>query len=73
MLTKLKNYGFRGVVNDWFRNYLNNRQRKVRINDKYSDVKPISFGVPQGSTLGPLLLLIYLNDVFQDIDYKTIL
>ena len=37
MLTKLKNYGFRGVVNDWFRNYLNNRQQKVRI---------ISFGVP---------------------------
>ena len=49
MLAKLRNYGFRGVVYDWFRNYLNNRQQKVRINDKYSDVKPISFEVPQGS------------------------
>ena len=35
MLTKLRNYGFHGVVNDWFRNYLHNRQQKVRINDKY--------------------------------------
>ena len=55
MLTKLRNYGFRGVVNDWFRDYLNNRQQEVRINDKYSDVKPIPFGVPQGSTLDPLV------------------
>ena len=73
ILTKLRNYGFRSVVNDWFRNYLDNCEQKVRINDKYLNVKPISFGVPQGSTLGPLLFLIYLNDVFQDIDYETIL
>ena len=73
MLTKLRNYGFRGVVNDWFRHYLNNRQQKVRIYDKYFDAEPISFGVLQGSTLDPLLFLIYLHDVFQDSDYKTIL
>ena len=73
MLTELRNYDFRGVVNDWFRNYLNDRQQKVRTNDKYSDVKPISFEVPQGSTFGPLLFLTHLNDVFQDIDYETIL
>ena len=73
MLTKLRNYDFRVVVNDWFRNYLNNRQQKVRINDKYSDVKPISLGVPHGSTLGPRLFLINLNDVFQDTDCETIL
>ena len=47
MLTKLRNYGCRSVINDWFHNYLNNRQQKVRINDKYSDVKPVSFVVPQ--------------------------
>ena len=64
MLTKLRNNGFLGVDNDWFRNYLNNRQLRVRINDNYSGVKPISFRVPQGSTLGRLLFVIYLNDVF---------
>ena len=64
MFTKLRNYGFRDVVNDWFCNYFNNRKQKVRINDKNSDVQPISFGVPQGSTLGHLLFLIHLNDLF---------
>ena len=74
MLTKLRNYGFRGVDNDWFRNYLNNRQQKVHINDKYSNVKLISLGVPQGSTLGPLLFPNYFNDVFQNNNYyETIL
>ena len=64
MLTQLKNYDFCGAVNDWLRNYLNNRQQKVSINDKFSDVKLIPFGMVQGSILGPLLFLIYLNDVF---------
>ena len=73
LLTKLSNYGFRGVVNDWFHSYLNDRQQKVQIKNKYSDIKPISYGVSQGSTLGPLLFLIYINEVFQDIDYETIL
>ena len=46
LLTKLNNYGFRSVVNDWFHSYLNDRQQKVRIKYKHSDIKPISYGVP---------------------------
>jgi hypothetical protein len=59
---KLYFYGIRGVALDWFRNDLYESKQYVRINGKESSKEIINHGVPQGSILGPLLYIIYMND-----------
>ena len=63
LLHKLDYYGFREIVLDWFRDYLSNRTQYVSYNDNKSDLKSILCGVPQGSILGPLLFILYINDI----------
>jgi hypothetical protein len=63
MLSKLKYYGFSDISLALLESYLSGRQQFVNFNDVKSDLMPLSTGVPQGSILGPLLFLIYVNDI----------
>lgn len=63
LLKKLDAYGIRGIANELLRSYLAGRQQKVVISGSSSEYRTIKCGVPQGSNLGPLLFLIYVNDI----------
>ena len=63
LLDKLYYYGIRGMHLDWFRSYLSNRSQYVEMDNEKSGMRNINIGVPQGSILGPLLFIIYMDDI----------
>ena len=63
LIKKLEHYGIRGMPLNWFKSYLYQRQQSTEIEGTLSDIEYIKCGVPQGSVLGPLLFLLYINDI----------
>ena len=70
LIDKLSEIGIKGKKLDWFRSYLSNRTQAVKIDSTLSDFKNIGIGVPQGSILGPLFFIIFVNSLANSVNCK---
>jgi retron-type reverse transcriptase len=71
LLYKLQFYGIRGDVRKWIENFLANRTQRVIVDGQASNQISVTSGVPQGSVLGPILFLIFINDIGENLNSKA--
>ena len=71
LIQKLHHYGIRGDTLKWIKAFLDNRKQAVVINGENSDCIPVSSGVPQGSNIGPILFLVYINGLPEQVKSRV--
>ena len=72
LLDKLYNYGISGSAYNLLKNYLTNRQQRVKLNNKTSQFELVKMVVPQGTILGRLLFILYINDLLLNMPKNTV-